>query len=164
VTVTSRLPVLIDYLTALFTNAATLGQATPPVTVYDGPPTTAFDAALSLYVGLDDALSDQPPTAATSEQSLSGGLDPGKRQELVTIYCAAVVWFGTDDMRTVRTAAFQILAAAEDLVRTDAAHFGGNADLADPGVSGIALTQNNTQQGAVAQAAFTITFRSFIGT
>lgn len=161
-TVTSRVPALIDYLVALFTNAVTLGQAAPPVTVYDGPPTTAFDAALALYVGVDDALSaGTVPTGATSDQSRQGLAQ--KREELITVPCAAVVWFGTDDMKTVRTAAFGILAAVEDLVRTDATQFGGNAGLADPGVSGIVLAQNNTQQGAVAQAAFSITFKAFIG-
>ena len=159
---TSRAPALIDWLVSAFTSAATLGAATPSVTVYDGPPTTLFDAALALYVGVDDALSaGTVPTAATSDQSRQG-LSAQKRQELITVHCAAVVWFGTDDMKTVRTAAFGILAAVEDLVRTDITGFGGNAGLADPGVSGIVLAQNNTQQGAVAQAAFSITIKSYI--
>jgi hypothetical protein len=158
---TSRIGPLIDYLVNAFSNAATLGAATPPVLVFDGPPTTADPAPLALHVGMDDLFSDQAPTSATSEQIRQGYGQ--HRQETVTIHCAAVAWAGTDDMRTVRTAAFAIVAAVEDLIRTDASKFGGNADQGSPGVSGGTLQQNNTAQGAVAQVTFTITFISFIG-
>ena len=36
-TTTSRVPATIDYLVAAFTAASTLGAASPPVAVYDGP-------------------------------------------------------------------------------------------------------------------------------
>jgi hypothetical protein len=158
---TSRVPALIDYLVNAFTAASTLGAATPPVLVFDGPPTTGDPAPLALHVGMDDLFSDQAPTSATSEQIRQGLAQ--KRQETATIHCAAVAWAGTDDMRTVRTSAFAILAAAEDLIRTNPDGFGGNAGAALPGVSGVVLQQNNTAQGAVAQVTFTITFLSFIG-
>ena len=158
---TSRVPALIDYLVNAFSNAATLGLATPPVTVFDGPATTADPAPLALHVGLDDALSEGPPTSATAEQIRQGLAN--KRQETIAIHCAAVAWAGTDDLRAVRTSAFAILAAAEDIVRLNADHFGGNAGAALPGVSGITLQQSNTQQGALAQVMFTVTFVSFIG-
>jgi len=158
---TSRLPALIDYLVNAFTAAATLGAATPPVSVFDGPATTADPAPLALHVGVDDGFGEGPPISATSEQLRTGLAQ--KRQETVTIHCAAIAWAGTDDMKTVRTAAFAILAAAEDLIRANNDGFGGNAGGAVPGVSGITLTQNNTSQGAIAQVAFTVTFLSFIG-
>jgi hypothetical protein len=161
VAATSRVPALIDCLVNAFTAASTLGAATPPVSVFDGPPTTADPAPLALHVGMDDLFSDQPPVSATSEQIRQGLAN--KRQETVTVHCAAVAWAGTDDMRTVRTAAFAILAAAEDLIRGNTDGFGGNAGAALPGVSGITLQQNNTAQGAVAQVTFTVTFVSFIG-
>lgn len=157
---TSRIPALIDYLVTAFTNAATLGQATPPVDVFDGPPTTDDPSPLALYVGVDDAFADSAPTGATSEQVRQGLAN--KRQETVTIHCTAVAWSGASDMRAVRTSAFAILAAAEDIIRLNTDGFGGNAGGALPGVSGIALQQNNAG-GATAQVAFTVTFISFIG-
>jgi hypothetical protein len=157
--VSSRIPAIIDYLLAEFTAAATLGAATPPVTIYDGPPTTMLDAPLALHVGVDDAFSDQPPTSADSQQTGTGLAQ--KREELVTIHCAAVAWAGTDDMKTVRTSAFAITAAVEDLVRADASLPAGV--MQRPGIAGMTLQQNNTQQGAVAQVMFQIQYKTFIG-
>jgi hypothetical protein len=159
---TSRVPALIDYLVTTFTAATTLGAATPAVLVFDGPPTTGDPAPLALHVGMDDAFSGNPPVSASSEQTRQG-LGLGRREETVTVHCAAVAWAGTDGMKTVRLAAFAILAAVEDLVRGELSHFGGAGDLATPGVSGIVLTQDNTAQGAIAQVAFSITFKAFIG-
>jgi hypothetical protein len=157
---TSRVPALIDYLVNAFTSAATLGAATPPVLVFDGPPTTADPAPLALYVGVDDVFTDQAPISATSEQIRQGAAQ--HRQETTSIHCAAVAWAGTDDMRIVRTAAFAILAAVEDLIRTNTDKFGGNVSFQLPGVSGITLQQSNAE-GTTVQVAFTITFISFIG-
>ncbi len=158
---TSRIPALIDYLVNAFTGAATLGNASPPVAVFDGPALTDAPAPLALHVGVDDAFSDGPPTSATSEQERTGLAS--KRQETVIIHCAAVAWNGSDNIRAVRSSAFAILAAAEDLIRSNTDRFGGNAGGAVPGVSGIALQQNSTAQGVVAQVSFTVTFLSFIG-
>jgi hypothetical protein len=158
---TSRIGPLIDYLVATFTAATTLGAATPPVLVFDGPVVTAAPAQLALYVGVDDVFTDQAPISATSEQVRQGLAQ--KKQETVTIHCAAVAWAGTDDSRTVRQQAFAILAAVEDLIRGNTDGFGGNAGAALPGVSGIGL-QQSTADGSTAQVAFTITFLSFIGT
>ena len=156
----SKVPALIDYLVALFTSAATLGAATPPVTVYDGPPTTGLDAPLKLFVGLTDPDADtaEPAAAFTQARSDMGNLT---RDELSEIHCAAEAWAGTDDMPTVRVAAFGIVAAVETLVRADATKFGGNAQLAAPGVTNGELLQNNTTTGAVARVTFSIMFKSF---
>ena len=159
---TSRVPALVDYLVAQFTAAATLGAATPPVLVFDGPPTTGDPAPLALHVGMDDVFTDTAPTSATSEQTAVGLAQ--KREELATIHLAAVAWAGTDDMKTVRTSAYAIAAAVEDLVRADTAVQAlAGAALARPGVSGMVLQQNNTTQGAVAQVSFTISYKTLIG-
>jgi hypothetical protein len=156
----SRVPALIDYLVTAFTAAPTLGAATPQVIVYDGPPVTAAPSQLALYVGVDDVFTDAAPLSADSQQARQGlGT---KKLETVTIHCCAVAWAGTDDARTVRVQAFGILAAVEDLVRTNTDKFGGNGDLADPGVSGITL-QQSIAEGTTAQVSFTVTFMSFIG-
>ena len=157
---TSRVPALIDYLVGAFQAAATLGQATPPVAVYDGPPVTADPSQLALYVGVDDTFSDGAAGSATSDQIRTGLA--AKRQETVTIHCCAVAWSGVDSIKTVRTSAFAILAAVEDLVRSNGDNFGGNAAGAVPGVAGITLQQANVD-AATAQVMFSITFISFIG-
>lgn len=161
-TVTSRVPALIDYLVTLFTNAATIGAATPPVTVYDGPPTTGLDAPLKLFVGLSDPDNPAAEPAAESEQEW-GGIGRLARNETVTIHCCAEAWAGTDDLKTVRVAATGIVAAAEVVMQSDSTQFGGNALFPAPGVAGLALLQNNTDKGAIARVAFDLTFRSRIG-
>jgi hypothetical protein len=158
--VTSKVPALIDYLVGAFTASALLGQATPAVTVYDGPPTTGLDAPLKLFVGLDDPDSDQAQLAVTFTQSLSG-LDASKRDELSAVNCVAEAWAGTDDPRTVRVAVFGIVTAVETVVRAVTDQFGGNASLAVPGVTAGDLLQNNTPNGAVARVRFQIQFKSF---
>ena len=144
-----------------FTNAVTLGQAVPPVTVFDGPVASADPAPLALHVGIDDALGEGMPTAATSEQ-VGQGLGGQKRQETTAIHCCAVAWAGTGDLRTVRTSAAAIVAAVEDLVRTNSDRFGGLAGAAVPLVTGVTWQQNDDGHATVAQVMFTITFGSFI--
>lgn len=157
---TSKVPALIGYLVDTFTAAPALGQATPAVAVFDGPAPTADPAPLALYVGVDDVFSDSAPISATSEQSRMGA---GRgRQETAEIRCAAVAWSGDGDLRTVRASAFAILAAAEDLIRTNADRYGGNADQGSPGVSGITV-QQSAAGGSTVQVAFSVTFISFIG-
>jgi hypothetical protein len=155
---TSRVPALIDYLVTAFTNASTLGTASPPVAVYDGPQTTRAPAQLVLWVGLDDPDTDQvAPSAAAFEQEWAA-LGKQARNEISTIHCVAEAWTGADDIKGMRTAAFGIVAAVEDIVRTDP--FSGLALFPDPGVTGGELRQNNTEQGALVQVSFQIAFKS----
>lgn len=161
-TITSRLPELIDYLVNLFMNDPTVGQATPPVTVFDGPPTTELDPALALYVGLADPDSDAAEPAGDSAQSW-GALGRLARNETSTIHCCAQAWSGTDDLRTVRVSAYGIVAAVEVLMQSDSTGFGGNALFPAPGVTALALLQNNTSKGAIARVTFDLVFQSRIG-
>ena len=157
----SKVPALIDYLVATFTAAPTLGQATPPVTVFDGPPTTALDPGLKLFVGLTDPDNPGAEPAAVFTQTRDD-LGSSTRGEQSEIRCCAEAWSGTDDLPTVRHAANSILAAVEALVRADQTRFGGNAQLAAPGVTaGELLQDNNTDTGAVARIPFSISFKSF---
>jgi hypothetical protein len=157
---TTKAPALIDWVVNAFTIAPTLGAAVPPVTVYDGPPTTESDPFLKLYVGLTDPDNPAAEEAATWVQS-RGDLGLLTRDEISTIHCCAEAWSGTDDMPTVRHAVVTIFAAAETIIRSDTTQFGGNAALAAPGVDASSLIQNNTQTGAVARIPFDITFKSF---
>jgi hypothetical protein len=161
-TVTSRIPALLDYLVTLFQGSALLGQAVPPVTVYDGPPTTALDDKLALYVGLADPDNEGAEAAADSQQEW-GAIGRLGRNETVTVHCCAEAWSGTDDMRTVRVSATGIVAAVEQVMQADTTQFGGNALFPDPGITALALLQNNTQTGAIARVAFDLVFKSRIG-
>jgi hypothetical protein len=161
-TVTSRLPALIDYLVNLFANDPTLGTATPPVTVFDGPPTTALDPGLALFVGLTDPVSQVPEPAGESQQTWAA-LGRRARDESVTIHCCAQAWSGVDNIQTVRLAATGIVAAVETLCQADSTGFGGNILFPDPGVTALALTQSNESTGAVARVLFDLVFKSRIG-
>jgi hypothetical protein len=161
-TVTSRLPALIDYLVTLFTNDPTLGAATPPVTVFDGPPTTELDPGLALYVGLSDP--DNPAAEAAGDFSQSwGGLGRLARNETSTVHCCAQAWAGTDDLKTVRISATGIVAAVEVVMQSDTTQFGGNVLFPAPGIASGSLLQNNTDRGAIARISFDLTFQSRIG-
>jgi hypothetical protein len=163
VTVTSRVPALIDYLVGLFTNDATLGQAPAPntVTVYDGPATTGLDAFLKLFVGLSDPENTAAEPAADFTQEWAG-IGRRARNEIITIHCCAQAWAGTDDMKTVRVAVTGIVAAVETLMQADSTQFGGNVLFPMPGIGTGTLSQNN-DKGSIAQVAFDITFKSRIG-
>jgi len=156
---TSRIPALIDYLVTTFTAASTLGAASPPVTVFDGPQTTAAPYPLILWVGVDDPdTADVAPSAAASEQEWAA-LGKLARNEITTIHCVAEAWTGADDIKSMRTAAFAIEGAVEDIVRTDP--FSGLA-LYPIGVTGLELRQNNPAEGSQARVSFQIVFKSRI--
>jgi hypothetical protein len=163
-TVTSRVPALLDYLVTLFTNAATLGAAAAPntVTIYDGPPTTALDAPLKLYVGLTDPDNPGPEAAAGFTQEWAA-LGRQGRNEIVTIHCCAEAWSGVDTIQTVRLAVTAITAAVETLLQADSTQFGGNVLFPAPGFATGQLVQNNTSTGAIARVPFDLTFKSRIG-
>lgn len=161
-TITSRLPALLDYLVALFTTATTLGQATPPVTIYDGPPTSEADPGLALFVGLSDPDNTAAEDAGdiTQEWAALGRL---ARNETTVIHCCAQAWSGSDTISTVRIAATGIVAAVETVLQADTTSFGGNVLFPDPGITAGVLSQNNTTTGAIARMSFDITFKSRIG-
>lgn len=158
---TSRVPAVVDYLVTAFTAASTLGAASPPVAVYDGPVTTRAPEQLLLWVGLDDPDSDGMATGAESTQEWvgQGGIH---RNEYITVHCAAESWSGGTGIRAERLAAFAIVAAVEDLLRRDAS-LGGLVLFVDPGVTDLELSQNNTPDGAIARVAFKVTAKARIG-
>ena len=162
-TVTSRLPALLDYLITLFTAAATLGAATPAVTIYDGPATTELDAFLKLYVGWTDPDNTAGEPAGDTQQTWAA-LGRLGRDETVTIHCCAEAWSGVDVVQTVRLACTGITAAVEALMQSDSTQFGGNVLFPDPGMTNLSLPQNNdTGKGVVVRQTFDLVFRCRIG-
>jgi hypothetical protein len=161
--VTSRVPAVLDYLVTACTASAQLGASTTaPVTVYDGPPTTALNAPLSLYVGLTDPDSEGGEVAADTAQAWAA-LGHQARNEQVTVHCVAEAWSGTDDIRTVRLAAYGITAAVEDIVRNDSSLGGTVTVPGNAAVTAMTLAQNNTDRGAIARISFEITAQARIG-
>ena len=157
--ITSRVPALLDYLVALFAGDPTLGAASPPVTVYDGPATTALDPGLKLFVGLTDPDADTIEEAAAWSQ-VRIDMGTGRRED-ITIRCAAEAWSGDDTISGVRHSAQNIVAAVTALVRADVSAFGGNASYVPAAAASYSLTQNNTSVGAIARISFDLAFQSF---
>lgn len=160
---TSRIPAVIDYLVTTFTAAATLGASTSaPVAVYDGPQTTEASAPLVLWVGLEDPDAAGGARAADGTQDWAG-LGHMAKNEQIIIYCAADAWYGSDDIRTARLAAYTITAAVEAIVLADAT-LGGTVTIpGNASVTNMALTQDNTSRGALARVTFEITAQARIG-
>jgi hypothetical protein len=156
---TSRVPAVIDYLVATFNAAATLGQASTPVTVIDGPAVTADPGPLALWVGVDgiDPNGNPMPTAATSIQSRGNLADLGgqTRNETISVPCVALAQGGTDDVRALRVAVAGIVAAVDALVRADP-KLGGNVISTMPGVAAAQWRQGPSPRGMAAQVTFTI--------
>lgn len=162
-TTTSRIPAAIDYLVALFQGAATLGQATPPVSVIDGPAVTADPGLLALWVGVGDIdpATGAPVTASSTQQWAA--LGRMARNEQLTIYCTAQAWSGSDDVRTLRVAAAAIVSAVEDLVRGDASLGGVVSTPGNAAVTAANWQQGPTQRGMAARVTFEITAQARIG-
>jgi hypothetical protein len=125
--------------------------------VYDGPVTTEDDPQLTLWVGLDDPDAGGAPLAADSARQWAG---LAGQSESIVVYCAAEAWSGEDGVSAQRVRAYGIVGAVEALVRADATGFGGNEMVANPGVTGAQLRQNNTTRGAQARVTFQILLNS----
>lgn len=155
---------MIDYLVALFTGAATLGQAAAPntVTVFDGPPTTGLDAPLKLYVGLSDPDSESGEDAYDSVQSWAS-LGRRARNEDLTIHCCAEAWSGDDNIKVNRDACAGITAAVEVLMQADSSQFGGNVLYPNPGLTNVRAPQNNATKGSLVRQSFDLQFMCRVG-
>lgn len=147
----SKVPAVIDYLVTLFQGAATIGQASPPVTVIDGPQPTADPGNLALWVGVDD-IAQAAPAAASSAQARDG---LGRRAtETLTIHCVAQAKSGSDSVQPLREAAAAIVAAVETLVAEDG-KLGGTVAESIPGAAAD-WQQGPIGAGMAVRVAFTI--------
>lgn len=152
-TITSKLPDVIDFLVDLFTDDASLGASTTtPVAVYDGPVLTQAAAPLVLWVGLDDPAvarenAGDEVVAATSEQDWTG-LGARQRDETVTVNLCAEGWSGVTDVRTVRQQVVAVFIRVQDLIHADAT-LGG---LISPGYANVTGGELRQAQGSGALA------------
>ena len=154
---TSQVPNVIGYLIDTFTAAATLGQATPAVSVRCGPELSGDFSQLVLFVGVDDPTSLEqgtPPTGATSEQ-VWVGMGARARDEDLSVYCTAEAWSGDTGTRVAMVAAYGIVAAAEAVLLADVS-MGGLALYQAPGSTGHALRWQQGEGGLAAHVTFRI--------
>ena len=134
---TSRVPDVVGWLVDTFTAAATVGGATPPVSVFCGPALTGDFAKLALFVGVDDPdllEQGQPLIAATSDQTWPA-YGTQVRDENLTVNCVAEAWSGDTDTRAAMTAVYGIVAAVETLLRADVT------------MGGLVMTSSSTGEG-----------------
>lgn len=159
---TSRIPAVIDYLVSACTAAATIGAATPPVSVIDGPMVTADPGPLALWIGVDDIDPGATPAAASGSQDWAG-LGRMARNEQLTIHCVAQAWSGNDDVRSLRVAAAGIVSAVEDLVRADVSLGGTVSTPGNAGVTAAEWRQGPSTRGMAVRVVFEITAQARIG-
>lgn len=90
---TTLIPDTLDYLVALFKNAASIGGA--GVEVIDGPMPNSGSLPLALWVGVDDVIkaADGEPTTAAESQQAADDFSVG-RSEVITVHCTAAAWTG----------------------------------------------------------------------
>lgn len=157
-TATSTIPAAIDYLMATFTAAATLGAASPPVLVLDGPEFEDEAAELVLWVGVDNP-DDDVPFGATGTQTWAG-LGALAKNETFAIHCVIRAANG-ETVASCRTAAFAVLAAVETIVRADA-NLGGTILVTLDGIQNVRLRQVARPNGALAEVVFDIACKSRI--
>lgn len=158
---TSQVPAVIGYLIDTFTAAATLGQATPPVSVRCGPELSGDFTQLTLFVGVDDPTSleqGSPPTGATSDQAWVG-MGARARDEDLTVYCTAEAWSGDTGTRAAMNAAYGVVAAAEALLLADVS-MGGLALYQAPGSTGHTLKWQQGEGGLAAHVTFRISAKA----
>ncbi|HMH92277.1 MAG TPA: hypothetical protein VK586_14475 [Streptosporangiaceae bacterium] len=162
----SRVPQAIAYLVTAFTAAPALGQATPPVSVIDGPAVTADPGPLALWVGVDSISlpAGALPAAASSTQVWQAGLARSARTEALSVFCTAQAQAGNDDVASLRAQAAAIMAAAESVVNGDPSLGGLLAGTADAVVTAAEWRQgpNPVQQGIAVRVTFTIDATAFI--
>lgn len=150
---TSALPALID---ALFEGSR---AALPNVGVYDGFAVTN-DTGDHLFIGVDDPDNQDGASSATTQQAWANA-NHTARDESGDVTCAALSWNGDGDMKAARDAAYATCAAVENLLRANPA-LGVPSLLWTSFGTSQSLTQDQTDDGALALVVFTVSFRARI--
>jgi hypothetical protein len=143
---TSRVPALLEALTARFTTALPTWQ------VLDGPPFSQVVEQLVLIVGH----ADYDGTAVTEAVARTQGM--GHRYtETFQVRCILSAETGDEDVKGPRDTCHAALAAIEAALQSDRG-VGGVVDLANLGPA-RQWAQAQTEQGATAEVAFTVEAR-----
>lgn len=155
---TTRVPAVLAYLVTTFQAAATIGQATPPVNVIDGPNVTADPGNVALWVGCEDIdPATVMPVAARSTESRGNLSDMGglTRNEAISVPCVIQAQSASDDVPSLRATAAAVMAAVDTLIRGDRT-LGGNVILTTPGVNTAEWQQGPSTRGMAVRLLFTI--------
>ena len=154
----SNIPDLLDYLVTTFTNSVTLGAATPPVKVIDGPVQILDPLPLALWVGVDDitAARDGNLISAGASQQNWAGFGRLSRDEQAAISCVAGAWTGNNTFSPLRAAASAIVDAVEAIVKADTT---APALFPNPGVTAAEWLQENTGNGLQVFVQFQIIYK-----
>lgn len=148
----SAIPAVIDALVERAT------AALPDINVYDGfgiPGDLDEDA---LMIGVDAPSSPGSANSAGSSQTMAVLGTDRARDQTGSVTCAALSWNGDADQKAARDAAYAVVAAVEDLLRTDP-----TLGVAAPGRSvcqmgSETLTQSQYEGGTDALIIFTVDF------
>lgn len=161
---TSVIPGLIDAV------VAQAGDALPDLLVLDGfgiPPSSSPDTgstAAFLMVGAEDPNDVGASLAANAEEVPGPYATTRPRDETGEIVLVALSWNGNMDQKAARDAVYETAGAVADLCRNDhnTPHLGVTGLLWTGYGSRSELSQNQTDQAAVAQLVFRISFRARI--
>lgn len=155
---TTQVAATLAYLVTLFRNATTVGGATPPVSVVDGPMPSSGPLPLALWVGVDDLLAaaNGDPTTAADSAKTRDDMALG-REETITIHCVAAAWAGdtTAGFGPLRTTTAGIVTAVETVVAADTGSPGG---YQNPGVTAGEWRQRPLNSGLQVFVPFQIIY------
>jgi hypothetical protein len=152
----SAIPAAIDALLEILGVAPGLSG----VQVIDGPPIGDMSAQDYVAIGWQEDSEE----AVQMEQDFNAA-GARTRDENFTILCWLDTWTGDSDVRARRVRAFALLAAIEDAIRASGASPAAptlNGTVLWAHLTGGLLKQANTDKGARAGLAFTITCRARI--
>ena len=164
-TVTDLIPDVISYLVAQCQANTSLGAATPPVAVFDGPtpPGETLTQPKRLWIG-HDALTGAADTGTATQKFSFLGSSGNYRDETGDITCTAEAWDGEPVVAAVRAQCKAVMGAVEVMLR-GAPSTGGPGDSSMGGlvqwsqVAGpLTWTQSLDASGASAMCVFHITY------
>jgi hypothetical protein len=163
-TTTSAVPAVIDWLVAAAEASPLLGQATPPVSVFDGPQSPGATQALNQVLWIGANAADPNAMLGDSAQSWPVMDHARTKDEDGTVTCSAQHWSGDPSVTVHRNAAAALVAAVELLLRGDGRTGPGDATMG--GLvqwSGVDTTQWYPRQvanGVAVLVTFTIVYRA----
>ena len=154
---TSQVPALIDALITQCPNVMPDG-----VIVQDGLGTDGTPGDY-LYVGVGAEFGTGSSVRSADTQQVKATLGSGRsRDETGTVVCAAYSWNGGGDQKTVRDAAYAIVAAVETLLRTSPNLGIAAGGMFDAELGSQWLDQSSDANGVDALIVFEIKFRARI--
>lgn len=166
-TLTSSVPDVIDYLLAQCLASASLGAATPPVEIIDGPQVTddSLTEGQRLWVGHDavNGGATQSSQAGTAPQRFAF-LDQARTRDEYNgqVVMTAQDWSGDSAIKTHRDACKTLVGAVETMLRGSPPLGPGDASMGGlvqwSEVVSLEWYQEQNQSGAWAACVFKISY------